>query len=101
MLYQENDVKHSLISRKYAGKDMGIKPGKQKLDDWEWGITLFASQSIVYKKLANKLRFGEEKIRHEDLGRFFVGKRLDKANLMDLLGVQKIEGLLYDTYSIS
>ncbi|GAA3326975.1 hypothetical protein GCM10020331_065080 [Ectobacillus funiculus] len=41
---------HSMIGRKYAGKVKQIILGSVGLDDYEWGVALFADDMIQFKK---------------------------------------------------
>ena len=38
-----------MIGRKYAGKVTQIISGSIGLDDWEWGVSLFADDPLVFK----------------------------------------------------
>ena len=42
---------HGLIGRKYAGQVVQVISGSVGLDDWEWAVTLFADDPLVFKKL--------------------------------------------------
>jgi hydrogen peroxide-dependent heme synthase len=42
---------HGMIGRTYAGKVKQIITGSVGLDDWEWGVTLFAEDALQFKKL--------------------------------------------------
>ena len=67
---------HGEIGRKYAGKVVQIIQGSVGLDDWEWGVTLFADDPIVFKKLIYEMRFDPASSRFALFGPFFVGVRL-------------------------
>uniref|UniRef100_UPI00190D4D33 chlorite dismutase family protein n=1 Tax=Virgibacillus salexigens TaxID=61016 RepID=UPI00190D4D33 len=49
---------HSKTGRKYAGKVSQIITGSIGLDDWEWGVTLFAHDPLQFKKSVYEKRFG-------------------------------------------
>ncbi|UOF92192.1 heme-dependent peroxidase [Fodinisporobacter ferrooxydans] len=78
---------HGLIGRKYAGQVTQIISGSVGLDDWEWGVTLFADDPIVFKKLVYEMRFDEASARFGDFGSFFVGNRLPDDQLEDFLSI--------------
>lgn len=68
---------HGMIGRKYAGKVKQIITGSVGLDDWEWGVTLFADDPLQFKKLVYEMRFDEVSARYGDFGQFYVGNQLD------------------------
>jgi peroxiredoxin len=79
---------HGMIGRKYAGQVTQIISGSVGLDDWEWGVTLFADDPLTYKKLVYEMRFDEVSARFGDFGSFFVGNRLDAQRLNKYLDIQ-------------
>jgi hydrogen peroxide-dependent heme synthase len=77
---------HGLIGRRYAGQVNQVISGSIGFDDWEWGVDLFADDPLVFKHLVYDMRFDESSARYAEFGPFFVGIRLDPANLGRLLG---------------
>ncbi|RIV26662.1 heme-dependent peroxidase [Alicyclobacillaceae bacterium I2511] len=69
---------HGLIGRKYGDVVTQIITGSQGLDDWEWGVTLFAEDPLQFKKLVYEMRFDEVSARFAEFGAFYVGTRLSK-----------------------
>lgn len=78
---------HGMIGRKYAGQVTQIISGSVGLDDWEWGVTLFADNPITFKKLVYEMRFDEVSARYGDFGSFFVGNQIDAERLKKYLEV--------------
>jgi chlorite dismutase len=78
---------HGMIGRQYAGKVKQIITGSVGLDDWEWGVTLFADDALQFKKLVYEMRFDETSARFAEFGEFFVGNLLDAGKLKALLEV--------------
>jgi peroxiredoxin len=78
---------HGLIGRKYAGKVIQIISGSVGLDDWEWGVTLFADDPVTYKKLVYEMRFDEVSARFGEFGSFLVGNRLDRDHIKQYLSI--------------
>ncbi|MEH7014472.1 hydrogen peroxide-dependent heme synthase [Neobacillus niacini] len=76
---------HSLIGRKYAGKVKQFILGSVGLDDYEWGVALFAQDPIQFKKLIYEMRFDEVSARFGEFGSFFVGKYVSKEHFNHLL----------------
>ena len=82
---QRQMQEHGLIGRKYAGTVKQIISGSIGLDDWEWGVTLFAEDPVIFKKLIYEMRFDEVSAVYAAFGPFYVGVRLPAAELQDLL----------------
>ena len=72
---------HGMIGRKYAGKVTQIISGSVGLDDWEWGVSLFADDPLVFKKLIYEMRFDAASALYALFGAFYVGIRLQPADL--------------------
>ena len=77
---------HGEIGRKYAGQVVQVIQGSVGLDDWEWGVTLFADDPIVFKKLIYEMRFDAASSRFALFGAFFIGIRCAPADLATALG---------------
>ncbi len=67
---------HGAIGRRYAGEVQQIIGGSIGFDDWEWSVTLFADEPLVFKKLIYEMRFDEVSAMYALFGTFFVGLRL-------------------------
>ncbi len=67
---------HGATGRGYAGKVVQVISGAIGLDEWEWGVTLFAADPLMFKKLVTDMRFDEVSAQYAEFGRFFVGKRM-------------------------
>lgn len=76
---------HGLIGRRYAGQVTQIISGSVGLDDWEWGVDLFADNPLVFKKLVYEMRFDEASAVYGLFGTFYVGLRFPAAELGTLL----------------
>jgi hydrogen peroxide-dependent heme synthase len=72
---------HGLIGRRYADEVKQIITGSIGLDDWEWGVDLFAEDPLVFKKLIYEMRFDEVSAVYAQFGSFYVGVRLKLADL--------------------
>lgn len=77
---------HGEIGRKYAGQVVQIIQGSVGLDDWEWAVTLFADDPLVFKKLIYEMRFDPASSRFALFGPFYVGMRIAPAGLAAALG---------------
>ena len=65
---------HGLTGRRYAGRVQQIITGAIGLDRWEWGVTLFTSDPLEFKKLVTDMRFDEVSAKYAEFGDFYVGK---------------------------
>ena len=72
---------HGMIGRRYADDVRQIISGSIGLDDWEWGVDLFANDPIVFKKLIYEMRFDEVSAKYALFGSFYVGVRLPIESL--------------------
>ena len=67
---------HGAIGRRYAGQVRQVVTGSIGFDDWEWGVSLFADDPLVFKKLIYEMRFDEVSAVYGLFGEFFIGLRL-------------------------
>ena len=67
---------HGLIGRRYGDQVKQIISGSIGMDDWEWGVDLFADDPVVFKKLIYEMRFDEVSAVYAEFGEFFIGIRL-------------------------
>ena len=76
---------HGFIGRAYAGQVTQVISGSIGLDDWEWGVDLFADDPVVFKKLIYEMRFDEASAEYAEFGPFYVGLRFPARELPRLL----------------
>lgn len=72
---------HGMIGRKYAGKVTQIISGSVGFDDWEWGVSLFADDPLVFKKLIYEMRFDAASAVYALFGAFYVGIRVAPSEM--------------------
>jgi chlorite dismutase len=77
--------KHGMIGRRYAGEVRQIISGSIGLDDWEWGVDLFAEDPAIFKRLIYEMRFDEVSAVYALFGSFYVGVRVPAADLAGIL----------------
>jgi chlorite dismutase len=80
---------HGMVGRKYAGRVKQIVSGSVGFDDWEWGVSLFADDPLVFKKLVYDMRFDAASSLYALFGEFFVGIRFEPADIGLLLSGQQ------------
>jgi hydrogen peroxide-dependent heme synthase len=67
---------HGMTGRTYAGRVFQVIAGSIGLDDWEWGVTLFARDPLEFKRIVTEMRFDEASALYGEFGSFFTGIRL-------------------------
>jgi chlorite dismutase len=77
--------KHGAIGRRYAGEVRQIISGSIGLDDFEWGVDLFAEDPAIFKRLIYEMRFDEVSAVYALFGSFYVGVRVPAAELAGIL----------------
>ena len=76
---------HGMIGRRYAGVIKQIVTGSIGMDDWEWGVDLFADDPIAFKKIIYEMRFDQVSAVYGLFGQFFIGVRLPIGKLANWL----------------
>lgn len=72
---------HGKIGRGYAGKVQQIITSCVGLDDWEWGVTLYADDPKEFKRLIYEMRFDEVSAVYSDFGPFYTGFRIEPESI--------------------
>jgi peroxiredoxin len=76
---------HGMIGRRYADDVRQIISGSIGLDDWEWGVDLFANDPAIFKRLIYEMRFDEVSAKYALFGSFYTGVRLPIEKLTNWL----------------
>lgn len=76
---------HGMTGRRYAGRVRQVITGAIGLDDWEWGVTLFADDPLVFKRIVTEMRFDEVSARYAEFGSFEVGRVMRVRELLTSL----------------
>ena len=64
---------HGAIGRTFKGRVLQLITGSSGLDDWEWGVTLFAVHVDDLKDCVYTMRFDEASALYADFGPFYTG----------------------------
>ena len=72
---------HGMIGRRYAEQVKQVISGSIGMDDWEWGVDLFAEDPVIFKKLIYEMRFDEVSAVYALFGQFYIGVRLPMEKL--------------------
>jgi peroxiredoxin len=74
---------HGASGRTFAGKVVQLITGSTGLDDFEWGVTLFATTPEVVKDVVYTMRFDKGSALYGEFGRFYVGYLAYVAEVLD------------------
>ncbi len=66
-------MEHGKSGRTFAGRVAQLVTGSTGLDDYEWGVTLFAKSPDVVKEVVYTMRFDEGSAVYGEFGAFYVG----------------------------
>ena len=81
---------HGEIGRDYGGRVTQMITGSIGLDDWEWGVTLWAEDLTDVKDLLYEMRFDPSTSQFAEFGPFYVGRRVEPADLPALLAGEAV-----------
>jgi chlorite dismutase len=66
-------AEHGKSGRTFAGRVVQLITGSAGLDDYEWGVTLFAGHPDDLKEVVYTMRFDEVSAHYADFGPFYTG----------------------------
>lgn len=67
---------HARTGRAYSGRILQLITGSTGLDEYEWGVTLLAKDTIDVKSIVYEMRFDEVSARYGEFGDFYIGMQL-------------------------
>ncbi len=67
---------HAKVGRKYSGRILQLITGSTGLDEYEWGVTLLAKDTMDVKAIVYEMRFDEVTARYGEFGDFHIGMQL-------------------------
>ena len=73
---------HGKSGRTFAGRVIQLVTGSAGLDDFEWGVTLFAVNPDDLKDVVYTMRFDEASAVYAEFGRFYMGMVTPVAELV-------------------
>jgi hypothetical protein len=68
--------------KQFAGKVTQLVTVGVGLDDWEWGVTLWARTPAFLKDIVYRMRFDEASARYAEFGPFYVGYQASPAEIL-------------------
>ena len=79
---------HGKSGRTFAGRVVQLITGSTGLDDFEWGVTLFANHPDDLKEVVYTMRFDEASALYAEFGPFYTGVVAPVEEVLHLAGVQ-------------
>jgi chlorite dismutase len=76
-------AQHAQSGMEFAGRVTQLITVGVGLDDWEWGVTLWAANPEFLSKIVYRMRFDEASARYAEFGPFFVGYVVTAAEVLD------------------
>jgi chlorite dismutase len=75
-------TEHGKSGMMFAGKVSQLITASTGLDDWEWGVTLWAREPAFLKEIVYTMRFDEASARYAGFGPFYVSYILPPADAL-------------------
>ena len=80
---------HGASGRKFAGRIVQLITGSAGLDDYEWGVTLFAHDPADLKQVVYTMRFDEASAIYAEFGPFVTGLVADIETVLGVAGRER------------
>jgi peroxiredoxin len=84
--YQEREALmrgHGATGRTFAGRVLQLVTGSTGIDDYEWGVTLFAVRPDDLKDVVYTMRFDEASAQFAEFGPFYTGVIGDPEEVLE------------------
>jgi len=78
---------HGASGRAFAGRVLQVVTGSTGLDDYEWGVTLFAERPDDLKEVVYTMRFDRASALYAEFGPFYTGMVAPLEEILAELGV--------------
>ena len=78
---------HGKTGRTFSGRVLQVVTGAAGVDDWEWGVTLFAVHPDDLKDVVYTMRFDEASAIYAEFGPFVTGMVAPVEQVLDEIGV--------------
>jgi chlorite dismutase len=76
---------HGRSGMKFAGRVLQVITASTGLDDWEWGVTLWARNPSYLKEIVYTMRFDESSAKYALFGDFYFGYILPPDELLETI----------------
>jgi chlorite dismutase len=78
---------HGESGMKFGGRVTQLITSAMGLDDWEWGVTLWARNPEFLRDIVYRMRFDEASARYAEFGPFYVGYLSTAAEILHHCGM--------------
>ncbi len=79
---------HGKSGRNFAGRVLQVVTGATGIDDWEWGVTLFAVHPDDLKEVVYTMRYDEASALYAEFGTFTTGLVAPLDTVLDEVGIR-------------
>lgn len=79
---------HGASGRGFAGRVLQLITGSTGIDDYEWGVTLFAVHPDDLKECVYTMRYDEASARFAEFGQFYTGMVASLADALVAVGIR-------------
>lgn len=80
-------AEHAQSGMQFAGRVTQVVTVSVGMDDWEWGVTLWARCPDYLKDIVYKMRFDEASAKYGEFGEFYVGYQASAADIIAHCGI--------------
>lgn len=80
-------LEHGKSGRNFAGRVLQVVTGSTGIDDFEWGVTLFAQKPDDLKEVVYTMRYDEASAVYAEFGQFFTGTVGELSEVLDVVGI--------------
>jgi chlorite dismutase len=81
-------MEHGTSGRNFAGRVLQVVTGSTGVDDFEWGVTLFAERPDDLKEVVYTMRYDRASAVYGDFGTFISGMTGSLAEVLDAVGLR-------------
>lgn len=78
---------HGTSGRKFAGRIVQLVTGSTGIDDFEWGVTLFAKHPDDLKQCVYTMRFDQASAHYAEFGPFYTGLLAPLDDILARVGI--------------
>ena len=80
-------LEHGKSGRTFAGRILQVITGSTGIDDFEWGVTLFAQHPDDLKEVVYTMRYDEASAIYAEFGAFVTGMTGSLSEVFDAVGM--------------
>ncbi len=84
-------MEHGKSGRTFAGRVLQVVTGSTGIDDFEWGVTLFAQTPEDLKDVVYTMRYDEASAVYAEFGAFVTGVAGPLDEVLDLVGMREAD----------